>query len=140
MIGPSQWLGAVLLALAFVVGLLFVNPKSLVRRRWWSTSKLGITLADSSVIMVNANNENFTIRVGMVAVPSINVEKISLKIERIRVWALNWEPTEIKAIEARYIKFPKLYQLGKGRYNARLYAHTSEGFSKSNRFSIKVDE
>ena len=111
-----------------------------MRKIWWSTSKLGITLADNSVIRVNANDENFTIRVGMVAVPSIYVEKISLRIARIRVCALNWEPMEVKAIEAPYIKFPKPYQLGKGCYNASLCAYTPEGFSKSKKFSIKVDE
>ena len=140
MIGASQWVGIALLSLAGVGGVLFVNPKSPVRKIWWSTNKLGITPADNSVIRVNANDENFTIRVGMVAVPSIYVSKISLKIARIRVWALNWEPMEVKATEAPYIKFTKPHQLGKGSYNASLYAYTPEGFSKSKKFSIRVDE
>ncbi len=141
MITISLQLGIGLIAIGFIFGFLFVYPKSPVRRQWWSISnKLSITLADNSVIRVNANDENFTIRVGMVAMSSFYVEKISLRIARIRVRALNWEPMGVKGMEAPYIKFPKPHQLGKGCYNASLYAHTPEGFSKSKKFSIRVDE
>ena len=140
MIGASQWVGIALLSLAGVCGFLFVNPKSPVRKIWWSTSKLGLTVAQNTEVRVNANDEDSAIHVGMVAVPCIYVEKVRLKIGGTRIWALNWEPMEVKAIEAPYIKFPKPHQLGKGCYNARLYAHTPEGFSKSKKFSIRVDE
>jgi len=60
MIGVSQWVGIALLSLAVVWGFLFVNPKSPVRKIWWSTSKIGITLADNSEVRFNANDENFT--------------------------------------------------------------------------------
>ena len=140
MIGPSLWAGIVLLSLAIVWGFLFVNPKSPVRKIWLSTSKLGITPADGSVFGININEENFTIRVGLVAVPAIRVDRISLKIGRIKVWASNWKPMDIKAVEAPYVTFPKPHQLGKGQYYAKLKAYTPEGFSKSNQFLIKVDE
>ncbi|MFC1931153.1 hypothetical protein ACFLXJ_02995 [Chloroflexota bacterium] len=139
MIGASQFVGFALFSLAVVWFFLFVNPKSPVRRIWWSTSKLGITLADSSEFGININEEEFTIRVGLFAVPAIRVDKISLKIGQTRVWASNWKPMDIKAIEAPFIKFPKPHQLGKGQYYANLKAHTPEGFSKSEKFLIKVD-
>ena len=138
MIGTSQLVGIILLSLAGIWGFLFVNPKSPVKKIWWSTNKLGITLADNSEITADVNEENFTIRVGMVAVPSIYVSKISLKIETKRVWALNWEPMEVKATEAPYITFPKPHHLRKGCYKGCLCAHTPDGFSKSEKFSIKV--
>lgn len=55
------------------------------------------------------------------------------------MWTSNWEALDIKANEARYINFPKPHRLGKGEYQAKLKAHTPEGFTKSEKFKIKVD-
>lgn len=140
MIGASQWVGITLLSLAFIWGFLFVFPKSPVKQIWWSTNKLVITLADECEVRININDESFTIRVGMVAVPSIYVEKISLRVAKKRMYALNWDADEIKAIEAPYITFPKPDILNIGYYKATLYAHTTEGFSKSKKFSLIVSD
>ena len=75
MITVSLQLGIGLFALGCILGFLFVYPKSPVRRQWWSISnKLSITPGDNSVIRVNANDENFTIGVGTVAMSSFYVE------------------------------------------------------------------
>ncbi len=117
MIAISQQLGIGLIISGSIWSFLFIHPKSPVRKRWWSvSSKLGITLADNSKVQLDVSEKNFTIRVGLVAVPSIQVDKISLKIGHTRLWSSNWTPMDIKALEAPYINFPMPHQLGRGYY------------------------
>jgi hypothetical protein len=138
MVSISQQVGIGLIAVATIWVFLFVCPKSPVKMIWWSVScKLGITLADDSEMQIGVNEENFTIRIGLIAVPSIQIDKISLKIGHTRLWASNWTPMEVKAVESQYINFTKPLKFGKGRYDASLCAHTPDGFSKSKKFFIK---
>ena len=137
MISISQQIGIGLIIIAVILAFLFVSPLSPVKRKWWSaSSKLGITLADDiEVIHEHINQDNFTIRVGLVAVPSIQIEKICLKLGQKKLWASNWETEEIKAIESKYVSFPNP-KLGEGNFNAKLFAYTPDGVSKSQKFSI----
>lgn len=139
MIDVSQQVGIGLLIVGFIWWLLFINPKSPVRERWWSTSgKLGIQVVRNADIKLGVGEDEFTVYIGFVAMPSIQVDKISLKIGRMRLWASNWAPREVAATEAWYVSFLKPHELGTGRYDGKVYAHTSDGCSKSERVSVIV--
>lgn len=139
MIEISQQVGIGLIVVGFIWGFLFINPKSPVRKRWWSASgKLRIQVVRNADIELEAGEGSFIVYIGFVAMPSIQVDKISLRIGRRRFWASNWEPREVAATEAWYVSFLKSPQLGKGHYNAKVYAHTPDGLSKSEKVSAIV--
>ncbi len=103
MITVSQQLGIGLISTAIVLGYLFVCPKSPVKKKLWSvSSKLGITLADSSEVRMSVNEESLAFRVGLNAMSSIQVNKIGLRIGRRTLWS-DWTPMEIGGIYARRI-------------------------------------
>ncbi len=103
MVTVSQQVGIGLILVAIVWWFLFIFPKSPVRRYWWSvSSKLGITLADGSEVQVGTTEGSIVFRVGLRAMPSIQVNKIGLRIGQ-RTLGSNWEPTEIKADEAPHM-------------------------------------
>lgn len=139
MIEASQWVGIAILIFFAIFGFLFVNPKSPVKRRWWSASnKLGITFDCDPDIIIENYSDTLSFRVGFIAIPSIRVERIRLKIGHTKVWASNWIPTGIKATEARYLNFPRPTELSKGYYDVTLFAYTPEGVSKSDKISISL--
>ena len=118
-----------------VIGL-FVNPKSPVRRYCCSISgKLGVILIDG----MNAGHKYLTAYVGLRAVSVIQVDKIILKIGGKRLLS-DWEATRVEADKSRYINFVRPDWLHVGEYEARLIAYTPEGFSKSEKFLIKVSK
>ena len=138
-IADSQQLAVGLLIVGVILWFLFVNPWSPVRKRWWSvSSKLGVTLADNRDVEVGIGENSFTVRVGFNAVSSTRVEKISLKVGRVKVWSSDWIPIEIEGLEGPYVNFPRPRQISEGCYNARLCAYTPDGISNSERFSISV--
>ena len=135
MIGASQWVGIALLSLAVVWGFLFVNPKSPVRKYWWSvSSRLGIV----PITNVGVSDRDLTIHVGLRAVSVIRVDKIGLKIGCKQLLS-DWQTTRVEAGEHRYINFARPDWLYVGEYKASLIAYTPDGFSKSEKFLIKVD-
>ena len=139
MISFSQQLGIGLLVVACILGLLFVNPKSPIRRRWWSVSgKLAIQVVRNEDIELRVGEGRFTVYIGFVAMPSMQVDKISLKIGRMRLWASDWEPREVAATEAWYVSFVKPPQLSTGTYDSNVFAHTRDGHSKSKRVRTTV--
>ena len=90
LIGVSQQVGIGLLIVGFIGGFLFINPKSPVRERWWSTSdKLRIQVVRNEDIKLGVGEGRFTVYIGFVAMPSIQVDKISLRIGIgcMRLWA-----------------------------------------------------
>ena len=111
-------------------------PKSPVKSKWWSASnRLGITLADDTDTV--SIYKDSLIRVGLVAVPSIQVDKIILKIAGNKPFGSDWESKIIKGNEAPHIRFPELQELDKGNYDARLYAYTPNGFARSEKFTVE---
>lgn len=136
MITFSLQLGIGLIAIAGILGFLFVYSKSPVRRRWWSISnKLGVKVLGN----VRVNNSSIEIEVGYVAVPSVQVDAIKLRIRR-QPLECDWECQTIEATGRLYVKCPRPSWLRKGQYEACLIAYTPDGFSKSKKFSIRVDE
>jgi hypothetical protein len=139
MVDISQQVGIGLIIIACILALLFICPKSPVRKKWWSASgKLAITLADDSKVGVSVDEGNIIVRVGLIAIPSIQVDKITLRIGRMKPCVSDWKPMEVKAVESRYINFQKPSEISKGCYNARLCAYTPDGYSKSNKFSLEI--
>ncbi|MBA7644839.1 hypothetical protein ES703_52586 [subsurface metagenome] len=135
MIGVSQWVGIAILIFAGIWWLLFVNPKSPVRSRWWSISnRLGITPTGEPRVY----KEYLAIRVALIAMPDIQIDRISLRIGCKHLLS-DWQPKLIRGDEGLYINFPRPTWLRKGQYEACLIAYTPDGLSKSRKFSIGVD-
>jgi len=138
MIGASQWVGIAILILTAIWGFLFLNPKSPVKRRWWSVSnKLGITPVDV-IYNIDIGDSALTINVRLRTMSGIQVDEISLKIGRKRLVS-DYPPMFVKADEERHINFQIPNWIRKGTYQAYLIAHTPDGFSKSKKQLIKVD-
>jgi len=134
-IGSSHCIGISILVLTVIWGFSFVNPKSPVRKYWWSvSSKLGIV----SLSKVGVNDRYLTIYVGLRSVSVNQVDKICLKIRRKQLVS-DWQPTRVEADESRYINFTRPDWLHKGEYEANLIAYTPYGFSRSEKFLVRVD-
>ena len=132
MIDIGQQLGIGLIIIAFIWAFLFVNPKSPVRKIWWSISgKLGITALKNYWF----NDSTITIPVGYNVIPSVQVDRIALRIRRQRLIA-NYACETLEASGILYLQFPRPDWLNNGKYEAYLIAYTPEGFSKSKKFSI----
>lgn len=131
----SQQLGIALVVVGIVLVFLFVNPKSPVREKWWSISgKLGVVL----IHKMGVGNEYLTAHVGLRAVSVIQVDKIVLKIGHESLLS-DWKSTRVEADETRYINFIRPNWLYAGDYAACLIAYTLEGFSRSEKFTLTVD-
>jgi len=132
----SQQLGVALIAVGVILGFLFVNPKSPVKKKWWSISnRLGVV--PISIIRVDA--ECITIHIGLRAVSEIKVDRIHLKIGRRDVPS-DWESSVVQADEAPYINFSRPQWLCSGEYKGHLVAYTPDGFSKSSKLCIEVSD
>jgi hypothetical protein len=132
----SQQLGMALIVVAVIVGFLFVNPKSPVRRKWWSVSgELGVVV----ISKVGVSREYLTVHVGLRAVSVIQVDKIVLRIARKQLLS-DWKSARVEADETRYINFTRPNWLHIGDYRACVIAYTPDGFSKSEKFSLIVDQ
>lgn len=141
-IGPQLWIAIGLFVVASILAFLFVNPKSPVRRRWWSISnRLGIVLINYGPTknIVGIGDKYLTIHVGLRAISDIQVDKIELKIGRNSLLS-DWKSSVIQGDEPRYINFTRPNWLRKGQYKSHLVARTPDGFSKSKKFPVKVDE
>jgi hypothetical protein len=64
---------------------------------------------------------------------------ITRKIGRKQL-SSDWKPTRVEADESKYVYFAKPDWLNIGEYKARLIAYTPDGFSKSEKFIVKVNE
>ena len=139
--GPQLWIAIGLFVVASILAFLFVNPKSPVRRQWWSVSnRLGIVLMNlPTKNIVGIGDKYLTIHVGLRAISDIQVDKIELKIGRNSLLS-DWKSSVIQGDEPRYINFTRPNWLRKGQYKSHLVARTPDGFSKSKKFLVKVDE
>jgi len=131
----SQQLGIALIILGGIFLFLFANPKSPVRKYWWSISgKLGVVL----ISKLGVGDTYLTIHVGLRAMSVIRVDKIVLKIGGKRLPS-DWESARVEADENRYINFTRPDWLHVGEYTASIIAYAPGGFSKSEKFLVKVD-
>ncbi len=136
LIAISQQLGFALIVLSIILGFLFINPKSPVKRKWWSISgRLGIVC----VTKVGVSNEYLTINTGLRALSVVQVEKIVLKIGRKQL-SSDWKAIRVEADECKYVNFKRPNWLHAGDYKAYLIAYTPNGFSKSNQISLRIDK
>lgn len=132
----SQQLGIVLILLAGILLFLFANPRSPVRGKWWSASgKLGVVCIGT----VGVSDDYLTIHVGLRAASVSRVDKIVLRIGRKSLLS-DWKSTRVEADETRYINFIRPDWLYTGEYEASIIAYTPDGFSKTEKFPVKVDK
>jgi hypothetical protein len=133
----SEYIGIGFFVLAGVLGILFVNPKSPIRSRCWSVgNKLGVTI----IRPATGNRQSLTVYEGLRALSPIRVDKIRLSIGRKKIIADDWESHEVAGDESRYIYFDRPKWLYSGEYSARLIAYTPEGYSKSDKFTLRVKD
>lgn len=138
-IGASQCIGITILALTAIEGFLFVNPKSPVRKYWWSAAgKLAIRTLQEPGYRAKANIEYISVWVDLVSWSGIMVSKIVIKIGRKRITSSDWKSHEVIGSEHKFLDFEKPDWLGMDEHEAQLIAYTPEGLSKSRKFVIEV--
>ncbi len=141
MIGPSQWVGIALLSLAVVWGFLFVNPKSPVRKYWWSISdKLVIVNMQYAGQGAKANAKYITVFTELRPRLHIMVDKIAIEIKRKKISSFHWKSHEVAVAEQILVNFERPDWLYAGVYEAKLIAFTPEGRSKSGKFTVEVND
>ena len=136
-----QWnIGLVLVIIGAIWGFLFVNPRSPVRKYCWSVSgKLGVVLIYNGRHNVGVGDSYLSVYVGLRALSDVQVDKINLRIMRKRLLS-DWKPKVIQGDNSQIINFPRPSWLHRGEYEAYLIAYTPDGFSKSEKFLVKVDK
>jgi hypothetical protein len=140
LITVSQQLGIALIVVAIILGFLFVNPKSPVRKQWWLVSgKLGVVCINNRGFgNVGVGDKYLTIDIGLRAVSVIQVDKMVLKVGRKQLLS-DWVSKRVEADEIQYINFIRPSWLCAGNYEAYLIAYTPDGISKSEEFPLIVD-
>jgi hypothetical protein len=139
MIGTSQCIGITILVLTAIFGFLFVNPKSPVKKYWWSAHGiLAIRTLQEPGYRAKDNIEYISVWVDLVSWSGIIVSKIDVKTGRERITSLDWKSHEVIGSEHKFLDFKKPVWLGMGEHEAQLIAYTPEGLSKSRKFVIEV--
>ena len=134
-----QCVGIGFFVLAGIWGILFVNPKSPIRSRCWSVSSiLGVTIIQRGVYSPKGNRQYLTIYKVLRTLSPIRVDKVSLCIGRKRIISFDWKSHVIEGDEPGYANFNRPEWLLNGNHSARLIVYTSKGYSKSERFALKV--
>ena len=137
-IGVSQCIGTTILALTVIWGFLFVNPKSPVRKYWWSVSdKLVITTSEEPGYKPKIN-EYVSIWVELITWSGITVDRVVMKIGRKAITSPDWKSHSVIHQEHKFHDFKRPTWLNAGKHRARLIAYTPEGYSKSREFMIEV--
>lgn len=140
MIGTSQYIGIAILTLAIIWGLLFVNPKSPMKKCWWSASeKLMIITIQTPGYKVTVSNEYISVWVDLTSRSGIMVDRIAIKIGREEITSFDWNPHEVMIREHKFLDFKRPNWLSTGEYEAQLIAYTPEGYSKSGKFIFEGD-
>ena len=142
MIGTSQYIGITILTLAVIWGFLFLNPKSPVKKYWWSIpDQLKILTLQTPGYKATVNSEYISVWVDLTSRSGLIVDKIGLKIGRQEaIISDEWKPHEVITREHKFLDFNRPDHLNTaGEYKARLIAYTSEGYSKSGEFILEVN-
>ncbi|MFH1775367.1 MAG: hypothetical protein ABH839_01730 [Chloroflexota bacterium] len=140
MIGVSQCIGIAILVLTAIWGFLFVNPMSPVKKYWWSASgKLAIMTQQTPGYEPRANSEYISVWVELTSWSGIMVDRIVIKIGQKRISSFDWNSHEVIAREHKFLDFGRPDWLCSGEYRVKLIAYTTEGYSKSRKFILKVN-
>jgi hypothetical protein len=139
MIG-THYTGIALLCLGIIWWFLFLYPKSPVKKYWWSISnKLAVIIIKLGVYGAKANDKYITIHFGLRAQTTIKVNTITIKIKGYNeIPPFNWKTKEITADEHILISFITPIGLKTGDHQAQLKVYTSDGYSKSARFTLEA--
>jgi hypothetical protein len=140
MIGTSQYIGIAILVLAVIWGFLFVNPKSPVKKHWWSASeKLMIMTLQTPGYKATVNSGYISVWIDLTSHSGIMVDRIVMKIGWERITSFDWKSHEVMAREHKFLDFERPNWLSAGEHEAKLIAYTPEGYSKSGKFILEVD-
>jgi hypothetical protein len=142
MIGTSQYIGIAFLVLGAIWWFLFLNPKSPVKKYWWSIpDKLMFVIPQEPGYKASVNSECISVWVDLTSRSGITVDRIVLKIGRKEgIPSFEWNPHEIIIKKHKFLDFKRPDWLAVGKYEARLIAYTSEGYSKSGKFTFENDQ
>ena len=136
----SLCVGTVMLMLAAIWWFLFLNPKSPVKKYWWSIpDKLMFVVSKELGYKAKVNSEYISCWIDLTSQSGIKVDKIVLKItQKERIPSFEWKSHEVVAREHKFLDFKRPDWLGVGEYEAKLIAYTPEGYSKSRKFILEV--
>ena len=139
MIDDLVYVGIGLLVLAFVWGILFIFPKSPIKKWCWSVSnKLSIAIIYYGGLPPGGNRNYLTVYGELRALSPIKVEKMILSIKRKKIISWDWKPHLVTGDESGYIDFYRPEWLRGGNHSVRLIAYTPHGYSKSEKFTLGV--
>lgn len=135
----SKWMGIGCLILVVIWGILFVFPRSPIRKSCWSASdRLSIEKINYAGFEPKGNRKYLSIYITLRALSRIKVEEILLSIERKKMIPLDWKSYEVTGEKSGYVNFKKPEWLISGKHSARLIVYTPYGYSKSEKFTIRV--
>ena len=135
----SKWMGIGCLILVVIWGILFVFPKSPIRKRCWSVSdRLSIEKINYAGFEPKGNKMYLNVYYTLRALSTIKVDKILLSIERKKIIPLDWKSYEVTGEKSGYVNFETPEWLSSGKHSARLIVYTPYGYSKSEKFAVRV--
>ncbi|HUV51597.1 MAG TPA: hypothetical protein VMW64_00805 [Dehalococcoidia bacterium] len=134
----SLCVGIVMLMLATIWGFLFLCPKSPVKKYWWSIpDKLMFVIPKEPGYKATVHSEYVSVWVDLTSQSGIMVDRIAIKIGRKRIYSFEWKSHEVAAHEHKFLDFKRPDWLGTGKYEAKLIAYTTEGYSQSRKFILE---
>jgi hypothetical protein len=137
----SQFIGIGFSILAIVWGILFLFPKSPIRKRCLSVSnKVSITVENYGGFPPKGNRQYLTVYKTLRVLSPIKVDKIILSIGRKKIMPRDWESYEVRGDESGNINFDRPGWLPNGNHSARLIVYTPDGYSKSKKFTLEVKD
>jgi hypothetical protein len=137
----SECIGIGCFILASVWGILFVFPKSPIRKWCLSVSnKVSITIENYGGFPPRGNRRYLTVYKTLRVLSPIKVDKIILSIGRKKIIPRDWESYEVTGDESGFINFDRPGWLPNGNHSARLIAYTPDGYSKSKKFTLEVKD
>jgi len=136
--------GIGLLIAATIWGILLVNPKSPVKKRWWSNSKLSIAIDGEATY---SHEHILRVDMDIMALSEVDIESIYLELKGKHLssdWDSNskpyWESRGKAGHDCLEICFDIPDWVPSGRHTVRLIAITEEGRSKSPTFTIDIPD
>ena len=140
MITISQQLGIGLIVVAIILSFLFLNPKSPVKKHWWSSSdKFAIVNMQYAGRVARGNDKYISVYAELRPRSIVRVDRIDIEIKRKKITSFDWTAKDITVYESMLVNFERPNWLGAGEYEAELIAYTPEGKSKSGKFKVEVD-
>ena len=140
----SQEVGRGVLIFACVWFILFVNPKSPVRKIWWANTNLRIAIEGHPTF--NIHKHTLRVEMDIMALSEVDIKQIYLELEGKRLpsdWDSNsrphWDDVRGKAGQdclELYFDIPDC--VSSGSHTVRLIAVTKVGKSKSPKRKISI--